>query len=71
MHSRFVTKPGEPELDEDDACWICPQYQEDNDELDFPDEQFRKQCTDSQCEPFDNADRIPGFDGEDPFPNEP
>lgn len=58
----------EPELNEDDECWVCPQLQPEDTELEYRDEQFRKQCTDSTCEPFDNADRIPGFDPEDPFP---
>jgi hypothetical protein len=58
----------EPEFNEDDECWVCPQLQPEDTELEYRDEQFRKQCTDTTCEPFDNADRIPGFDPEDPFP---
>jgi hypothetical protein len=26
-------------------------------------EQFLNQCSDAECSPFDNAERIPGFDG--------
>jgi hypothetical protein len=58
----------EPEFDDGDECWVCPQLQPEDTELTYRDEQFRKQCTDSSCEPFDNAERIPGFDPEDPFP---
>jgi hypothetical protein len=58
----------EPEFDHDGECWTCPQLQPEDTDLEYRDEQFRKQCTDSSCEPFDNADRIPNFDPEDPFP---
>jgi hypothetical protein len=47
------------EAEEVDGCWICPQEPE----------QFLTQCTDSECEPFDNEERIPRLNEDGTVPD--
>jgi hypothetical protein len=49
-------KPGEC-VENDDACFSCPKTPE----------QFLKQCSDSECEPFDN-NRLGKYDPKKPLP---
>lgn len=47
------------EAEEVDGCWICPQEPE----------HFLTQCTDSECEPFDNEERIPHLNEDGTVPD--
>lgn len=55
-NTKEPVKPGEC-VENDEACFSCPKTPE----------QFLKQCSDSECEPFDN-NRLGKYDPKKPLP---